>query len=251
MESSNHGASRLPRTILFDLDDTIFDHALTSRAALRELRSAEPIFRGRSLIELWKEYGRLLEEAHPQVLAGRVSIDQARTERFRRLAEFCGGRITEPEALSLSRRYRSRYQNLRRAVPGAPELLQRLHGRAAIGIVTNNQVAEQDEKLAYLGIRDLVDFMVISEGVGVAKPDPRIFEIALERGRSTPEEAVMLGDSWASDVLGARAAGIRPVWFNRFRLPSPEPRSVREVSSLRPAPSVERVLAIPSGLGPL
>lgn len=250
MESSNHDASRLPRTILFDLDDTIFDHVLTSRAALQELRAAEALLRRRTLMELWKEYVRLLEEVHPEVLAGRISIDQARTQRFLRLTEFCGGRISEQEAEEFSRRYRSRYRKLRRAVPGAPELLQRLHGRTVIGIVTNNQVAEQEEKLAYLGIRDLVDFLVVSEGVGVAKPEPKIFEVALERAGAAPKEAVMLGDSWASDVLGARAAGVRAVWFNRFRLPNPEPDRVPEVQSLRPALSVERVLALPSERGP-
>ncbi len=251
MGIGNRRSVALPRAILLDMDDTIFDHALTSRAALQRLRATEPILRRRTLMELWKEYGRLLEEVHPEVLAGRMSIDRARTQRFLRLTEFCGGRITEQEAKEFSRRYRSQYRKLRRAVPGAPELLRRLHGRAVIGIVTNNQVAEQYEKLAYLGIRDSIDFLVVSEGVGVAKPEPRIFEIALERAGAAPKEAVMLGDSWVSDVLGARAAGVRAVWFNRFRLPNPEPNRVPEVQSLRPAVSVERVLALPSERGPL
>lgn len=249
MGPSDRVSGVLPSAILFDMDDTIFDHSLTSRAALRELRFAEPVLRRRTLTEVWHEYGRLLEAVHPDVLAGRITVDRSRSERFRRLAEFCGGQISEREGEDLSRRYRARYRTLRRPVPGAPELLRRLHGRAVIGIVTNNQVAEQEEKLVTFGLRDLVDLLVVSEGVGVAKPDPEIFRIALERANAAAEDAVMLGDSWALDVLGARSAGIRAVWFNRFRLPNPDPLNVREVHSLRPTVSVERALAFPrSGL---
>jgi FMN phosphatase YigB (HAD superfamily) len=50
--------------------------------------------------------------------------------------------------------------------------------------------------------------------VGVAKPEPRIFEIALEQlGVSAPRLAIHVGDSWAADVEGALAAGWKPIWY--------------------------------------
>lgn len=234
---------QLPKAILFDMDDTLFDHALTCRAALRALRAGQPFLQQRPLLALWHEYSRLLEEVHPDVIAGRVSPNRARTERFRLLAEFCRTSITLPQAERLSRTYRSHYQRLRRPVPGARRLLERLHGRAVIGIVTNNQVAEQEEKLAFLRLRELVDVLIVSEGVRASKPDARIFEIALERAGARAREAVMLGDSWANDILGARAAGIRAVWFNRFGQPNPEPNVVAELSSLRDPRLAESVLS--------
>ena len=225
------------------MDDTIFDHVLTCQAALRALRRSEPLFRRRPLLEVRHEYLRLLDAVHTDILAGRTSVDAARIERFRRLAEFCGGSVSEVRARSLSRRYRAQYQRERRAVPGAVDLLTRLHGRSVVTIVTNNQVAEQEGKLDFLGIRPLVDFLVVSEGVGVSKPDRRIFEIALERSDAGPEEAVMVGDSWPSDIVGARGAGIRAIWFNRFGLPNPDPRDVAEIRSMRDHRRVEEVLA--------
>ena len=237
----------LPDAVLFDLDDTIFDHVFTGRNALGQLRRAQAFLRRRPLREVWAEYSRLLEAVHPAVAAGLLDLTAARLERFRRLAEFCGVRVSEAEAASLSRSYRSHYQALRRPVPGVRRVLERLHGRTIVGVVTNNQVAEQEEKLSFLGVRDLVDFLVISEGVGVSKPDPRIFEIALERAAAEPTEAVMVGDSWENDVIGARAAGIRAVWFNRFGAPNPEPGSVVELGSFR---SVRRVQAAIASGGP-
>ena len=233
----------LPKAILFDMDDTIFDHALTCRRALGRLRTTEGILRSRTLDEVWREYMRLLDAVSPYVLAGQITVGEARVERFRQLARLCGGEISREAAAELSRKYRTHYQVLRRTVPGVRHVLERLRGRAVVGVVTNNQVAEQEEKLDYLRLRSLIDFIVVSEGVGVAKPDPQIFRIALERANALPEEAVMIGDSWISDVGGARNAGIRPVWFNRFHLPPPNPWPVRELDSFRSPARAEAALA--------
>ncbi len=234
---------RLPAVVLLDLDDTLFDHSYTARAALDAVRRDTGALSGKSLNRIWEEYLRLLDAIHPDVLAGRVSVEDSRRERFRRLAAYCGADISPAQAHDLSQLYRSAYQRERRAVPGARAFLERLHGRTVVAVVSNNQLREQDEKLAYLGLRGLIDVLVVSEEVGVPKPDPRIFEVALERAGAAPAEAVMFGDSWKADVLGARSVGVRAVWFNRFRLPNPEPGVVREVRSLRDPARVERALS--------
>ncbi len=92
------------------------------------------------------------------------------------------------------------------------------------------------------GLRELVDFMVTSEEVGVAKPAAEIFEAALERGSAEPGEAVMIGDSWDVDILGAQSAGIRPVWFNPGRIPPPGGDRVEELQSFVPSEQAARVI---------
>ena len=81
--------------------------------------------------------------------------------------------------------------------------------------VTNNLVAEQEDKLRHTRLRNLFDELVISEAAGVHKPDPAIFDLALRAARATPAEAVMLGDSWENDVMGAIRAGIAAAWLDR------------------------------------
>jgi len=225
------------------MDDTIFDHSLTCRAALARLRRTEPRLRGPSLEWLWHEYMRLLEEVQPDVIGGRVTVQEARVERFRRLARLLGHDISESTATEFSHQYRANYQRLRRTVPGARRVLERLHGRTVVGIVTNNEVPEQEDKLDHFDLRRLVDFMIVSAGVGVAKPDPEIFRLALAKAGTRPAETVMIGDSWRSDVTGARNSGIRAVWFNRFHLARPDPWPVREVDSFRFPARIEAVLA--------
>jgi HAD superfamily hydrolase (TIGR01509 family) len=238
----------LPRAVLFDLDDTLFDHTLTCRATLAELRESNRFLRALPLDELTQEYGRILGTTHGHVVFGRRNVDDDRVLRFERLAVRCGRRIDRPRAVELARTYRARYLELRRPVPGAVEFVRRLAGRARIAIVTDHTVAEQTEKLAFLGIEPIVDALVTAEEVGVMKPDPRVFRTALERVGASPSESAMVGDMWSYDVLGARRAGVRPVWFNRFGLPRPDDEvDVPEFSTFRARRKLEALLAVSPG----
>ncbi len=96
----------------------------------------------------------------------------------------------------------------------------------------------QRAKLDLLGIESLVDFAVVSEEFGVAKPDPRIFHEALRRAGVDAGEAVFVGDSAEFDMVGARAAGIPSVWVNRNGATWTEsgPPPTREIRSLDDLP---------------
>jgi putative hydrolase of the HAD superfamily len=220
-------------TVLFDLDDTLFDHVRTARAALTastaQFTFAPPV----TLDELYQRYSELLEELHPRVLAGEISYQAARHLRFRRLLEPYGVLRDEAAAEEFAHFHYGHYRRLRRPVPGALALLQALKPDYRIGIVTNNRTAEQVDKLAFLGLTPLVNALITSEDVGVPKPDPRIFQVALQQLGARAADTVLVGDNWAADVLGARAAGIRPLWLNRFGAPSPDP-SVAELPGFEP-----------------
>ncbi|WP_433372952.1 HAD family hydrolase [Actinoplanes sp. CA-142083] len=80
-------------------------------------------------------------------------------------------------------------------------------------VVTNGTVAQQEAKLRRTGLDRLVAGWTISEGVGVRKPDRRIFEIAAAAaGRPLPAEGWMVGDNSEKDVGGGAAAGLRTAW---------------------------------------
>jgi HAD superfamily hydrolase (TIGR01549 family) len=232
--------------VLLDMDDTIFDHSLTCRAAISSLRPRYPFLRRRPLDDVWHDYTRLLgnDSALVGSYVGRPghTVDELRRHRWRRVALNCGAALGPEEVVDLSQAYRKSYQQMRRAVPGSRDLLRDLRGRVRVVVVTNNEVAEQEEKVRFLGIGPLIDGLVVSEAVGAAKPDRRIFEAALAAADAPPERAVMLGDSWGSDIVGALGVGVRPVWFNRFSLPRPGPPLVEELRALRPRRAVEATL---------
>lgn len=234
----------LIRAVLFDLDDTLFDHRRATAEALRRVREAHDCFRTASIQELERHHAELLEELHGEVLAARRTLEDARRERFRRLFARYGVESNDRLAAAAAVQYRSDYLEARQAVQGAEALLKAVRRQAAIGVVSNNLRREQEEKLEHCGLSPYVDVLVVSEEAGVTKPDPAIFALALEALGCRPEETVMLGDSWSADIAGARAAGIRAVWFNPSRLPPPEPSlAVPELHSFEPmSDALEKLL---------
>jgi putative hydrolase of the HAD superfamily len=176
-------------------------------------------------------------------MTGRVPLENARHERFRRLFAAAGTTASEDLARDAAAAYRQRYSEARRAVSGAAALLRLVRSRARVGIVSNNLLEEQRDKLRVCGLTPYVDELVVSEEAGTAKPDPAIFALALERLGCEPRAAVMVGDSWAADIAGARAAGIRAIWFNPHGepVPSGEP-SVPQVAALDPPDAVIRMI---------
>ena len=225
----------ITRAVLFDLDDTLFDHWHCTNQALEALQGVHPGFRRWSLGEFGDRHALLLERFHLDVLARRLTVDEARIQRFSHLMEETGEAATPDEAAAMAADYRRAYVAAWRMVPGAFELLEALHPHAPIGVVSNNAVGEQIEKIRSCGLAPFLDTVVISEEAGVAKPDPRIFEIALARLGCTAEETVMVGDAWDNDIAGARSAGVRAVWFNRFGVRAPEFCHVAELRSFEPA----------------
>jgi HAD superfamily hydrolase (TIGR01509 family) len=205
------------RVVLFDLDNTLYDHRHSLHAAVAALRRADRRLRRFAVGELAERDQAVLDRVHHDlVLTGKVSLTEARIERMRSLYGSCGIEIGRAEARRLVQRRRRAYALSERAVPGSLALLRALRKRGLrIGIVSNNLVREQRAKLRRVGLAGLYDSLTISEEAGAIKPDPRIFRIALARTAATPPEAVMVGDSWSADVEGARAAGIRAVWLDR------------------------------------
>lgn len=229
--------------MLFDLDDTLFDHRHCSLTALEGVHRSHEAFRSVPFAEFQRAHAELLEELHHAVMLGRVHVDDARIERFRRLFLKAGVDAADDVVRDTAMRYRQCYVDARREVAGAAALLARVRQRAAVVVVSNNILAEQREKLDDCGLAPFIDALVVSEEVGVSKPDPAIFAAALERVGCRPGDAVMLGDSWSADIAGARAAGIRAIWFNRHASPRPEAaEDVVEIRSLEPPDDVIMVI---------
>lgn len=107
---------------------------------------------------------------------------------------------------------------------GALDLLESLHGKVKIGIVTNGFTSLQDIRLTRTGFKHFFDLLVISEEVGVAKPDVRIFEYTIEKMNQAidPKRVLMVGDNPHSDILGGQNAGMKTCWLNEHGKDTPQ-----------------------------
>ena len=109
-------------------------------------------------------------------------------------------------------------RNLWCKVPeGLGAALDAVRRRGVKVVIISNSEGILDRLFADLGVLQHFDLVVDSGKVGIEKPDPRIFRIALDRFGVTAEHALHLGDVFATDVLGARAAGIRHALIDPFK----------------------------------
>jgi putative hydrolase of the HAD superfamily len=96
-------------------------------------------------------------------------------------------------------------------LPGVPPALARLREAGVQLVVVSNADGTVEEGLTRVGLRSHLDVVIDSAVVGFEKPDPRIFAAALAAGRCDPARTLHVGDVYAADVLGARAAGLPAV----------------------------------------
>jgi HAD superfamily hydrolase (TIGR01509 family) len=96
-------------------------------------------------------------------------------------------------------------------LPGVSETLPKLRAAGIRLVVVSNADGTVEEGLTRVGLREHLDHVFDSHVVGFEKPDPRIFTHALTRSGSDPEKTLHVGDVYAADVLGARAAGLPAV----------------------------------------
>ncbi|RKR75415.1 HAD family hydrolase [Frondihabitans australicus] len=135
----------------------------------------------------------------------------------------------EDDPETLVDRIRHEHVELVALAEGVRERIEAIADRGVhLGVVTNGPVRQQTMKLRRVGLSGLVDRAMISEGAGVAKPDPEIFRRAMERAGATPDDTWMVGDSARADIRGAQDAGLRTGWVSLGRgWPGGEPPTVQ------------------------
>ena len=127
--------------------------------------------------------------------------------------------LTRPDAVQLQQHWHTWMPHHPVPMPGLYPVLEKLKQYGyRLGIITNGQGSNQRAKIAALNIADYFDVIIVSEEVGVKKPAPAIFTMALSSLNISADQAMYIGDHPVNDYQGARNAGIKAVWFRGFML---------------------------------
>ena len=108
-------------------------------------------------------------------------------------------------------------------VPGALEVLDYLHHKYSMSIITNGFREVQVDKLIQTGLHKYFEKVFISEEVGAQKPHKKIFEHAVKSMNAPKKKSLMVGDSWDADIVGAMQFGMDQVYY--CPLPEKRPKS--------------------------
>ena len=218
-------------TLLFDAGGVLLDLDYAYLRRLIEARHGEV-----SLDDLAGYEAAARHEIHRQVMEGGRASETWR-DYFRIILSKVGVPVEEWEEIvdSLWEAHQ-KFGLWTVAIDGAPETIAELKRRGLrIGVVSNAE-GRVEHDLEAAGYRGLLETVVDSHLVGVEKPDPEIFRIALKRMKVKPEGAVYVGDLPSVDVAGARAAGLAAVLLDRYDLYPDE--SVRRIGSIRELPAL-------------
>ena len=214
-------------TISFDVDGTLWDFERFTRHALQqvlnELAQIDPEAAHSLSVD---QMFTIRDQVHKQMWVRVNDLDAIREESMHQALREAG-RPNDSLGSYLTKIYFQRRDEARTLFPDARPALELLARHFKLGLLSNG-----NSRSKVLGIEDLVSFEVFSQDHGaIDKPDPRIFEIAMQEAQCRPHQLLHVGDSWENDVLGALNAGATPVFFNR-NATGQEPQSVIEIGSL-------------------
>lgn len=225
------------KAVLIDWDDTIGDFIGAAKLALQEMydkyhlsdyfashEEFVSLYKPHN-IELWDKYGKdLVTKAFLRI--DRFLWPLLHGSKVGKRQEAKGER---QELAALAEQMSEDFLHLTTAhfslLEGAEALVRYLAEKYPLTVVTNGFVEVQYEKFDRSGLRDCFAHIVLSEEVGCQKPNPRIYEEALRMNGVSAAEAVMIGDSWNSDIQGAINAGIDQIWIRKSQDPLPEGQS--------------------------
>lgn len=198
--------------IFFDLDHTLWDFERNSAltfAKILERNRVDVDLNGFLEIyspinfEMWKKYRE-----------NGITKEELRYQRLRRTFDALKEPISDQVIHLLAHEYIEHLSSFTHLLPNTVEVLEYLFPKYKLHIITNGFQEVQERKLRGSSIHHYFDKIVNSEMAGVKKPDPYIFELALNLARVDPEHTLMIGDNLEADILGAKAMGMQVVHFN-------------------------------------
>ncbi|MEV6269946.1 HAD family hydrolase [Kribbella sp. NPDC051936] len=196
------------KAVVFDLDNTLFDHTGCAVAGLRSWVTELGITPTDELIAEWFV---IEEDQFNRFLAGELTHQGQRRGRLRAFLPVLGlpVPVTDAELDEVFTGYLTQYTNNWIAYPDARPALEVARSNGwRVGVLTNGSTRQQNAKLAAIGLADLIDVVCTSEALGVSKPDPLAYQRVCEALGVEPGETLMIGDHLELDVIAARAAGL-------------------------------------------
>ncbi|GHI00813.1 YjjG family noncanonical pyrimidine nucleotidase [Neobacillus kokaensis] len=196
-------------TIIFDIDETLFDFGKAEENALRKVFQEFGIPSGAKLYR--ESYEKCNKPLWRELEQGFITLEELKVERFRRLFFHEGLDIDASEFSRVFLEYLGQGTYL---IPGAVELISSLEDYQ-LAVITNGFGDVQKARIAGSPLAQAFEQIIVSEEAGIQKPEKGIFEYAFSKlGISNKDKVLMVGDSLTSDIQGGVNVGIDTCWFN-------------------------------------
>lgn len=198
--------------IFFDLDHTLWDFEKNSNLTFKQLFQTHKI--PLELNDFLKVYSPINFSYWKRYREEKVSKEVLRYGRLKDTFDALEFEIEDALIDQLAIDYIAVLPNNNHLFDGAFELLDYLKSKYQLHIITNGFEEVQNIKLEKSGIRKYFNEIITSESVGVKKPNPKVFQFALEKTGALPAQSIMVGDNLEADIIGALDCHIASIHFN-------------------------------------
>ncbi|MBN4072843.1 YjjG family noncanonical pyrimidine nucleotidase [Crocinitomix catalasitica] len=201
--------------IFFDLDHTLWDFNRNSAETLTELyeqyKLGDYIESAETFVENYQRINSLFWKMYRE---GSIKKAKLRYIRFMETFELFGMQTDQKYVEKFATDYLTICPLKTNVFPDAIDTLRHLRNRYPLHIITNGFKEVQAIKMSSSGLDEFFDIVLCSEDVGVNKPNPKVFELALELANAKNTESVMIGDNYDADIVGAENVGMKTIFFN-------------------------------------
>ena len=195
--------------IMMDIDNTLLDFDAAEHKALLETLQQFSLPCDEAAVSRYHEINSSL---WGELNKGKIRRDKLVIERFDRFVKEIGAAA---KATELNRAYTEHLAAHADVIPGAEEALQELAEVATMIAVSNGTESVERGRLKLSGFEKYFDDIFISEAVGVSKPNPKIFQMAMRKlGIEHSDKVLVVGDSLSADIQGGVNAGLDTCWVN-------------------------------------
>lgn len=195
--------------LLFDLDNTILDFSAGSKHAFAGLLAELKIKQEGHYYSL---YQSINTHIWFELNTNKITQDEVRYRRFHWFFQLIG---IEFDAALANQIYFKHLGESAVFIDGALEMLHRLKDNYHLCVVTNGMKEVQISRLEKSGLNQIFEATIISDQIGVAKPNAGFFDITLDTiGYRELDHILMIGDTPQSDIKGARDYGMDSCWYN-------------------------------------
>ena len=203
--------------VFFDLDNTLWDFRKNAKFALEKLYIK---------YDVESRYGFTFDEFHPHyhesneglwalIRDKKITKEELRARRFKEAFDNLG--INNDElAKVFEDEYMETITNYNEVVDGAMELLDYLKPNYKLHIITNGFIEVSKRKIESSDLNGYFDTVTYADEIEILKPDPRIYDLAMEKSGAKKNESIYIGDDWIADAVGANAYGMSAIFFDRL-----------------------------------
>ena len=198
------------KILFIDADHTLFDFDQSEEVAFKQL--LKTMNRENEYIKLYPIYEKINRDIWAELHYGQITQDQIKVERFQR---FVHETNLNEDAHQLSLLFTTYLSEASILYDNAYEVIEALSKKYRLVIVTNGLKEVQDKRVRNSILEPFIEATVISDEIGVSKPDPGIIDYAMKIiNHSNKEDIVMVGDNLYSDIQCGFNAGIDTIWYN-------------------------------------